>query len=424
MARAHSSKRPRMAPQHYLSAPPRKMWPWRLGAAIVGVVLFLGTGAGLAFHDLQGSVNISNADALLERKPVDSYEGRALNILVLGTDTRKGEGNAIDQTDDETDRSDTTMIAHISRDRKHVNVVSLARDTMVDIPSCPLGNGKHTQAQWGQFNWAFAYGGSAGNRDAAIACTIMTVEKMTGLHIDDYVLVDFNGFRSMVDALGGIRVYVDSPINDWHVDLDIDAGCYTMDGQMALKYARVRYGVKGGDGSDTQRMKRQQHVVSVMVREALSKNLLTSVPELYKFARAGLSSLTTSSSLSNLSTLTGLAYSLQGIDPHKMLFLSAPIGQDPADLNRVVLDERAPALWQALKNDRDLPAGLDVKDLAGNEFTTSGPDSTAEAKETTRAPESASHDSQAPSHSTPTPSATAPSVDPVEKARLECEPKG
>ncbi len=406
------------------------MWLSYVLAAVLAIIVFLATSGLLMAHSLQSSVNVSGADKLLDRPPSDSYSGRAVNILVLGSDSRKGAGNKIDNSEEDSDRSDTAMIVHIAKDRKSALVVSIPRDTMVEIPPCKLSETQSTRQQRGQFNWAYSLGGQNGSTDAAVGCTLTTVESVTHLHIDDYVVVDFNGFTKMIDALGGIRVYVDQPVHDKNTDLDLEAGCYTMNGHDALQYARVRHGVQGGDGSDLQRIGRQQHIMSIMMREAMAKNLMTSAPSLYNFARAGLSSLTTSTSLSNLSTLSGLAYSLRELKPENILFLSAPVTEDPYDRNRVVFTEKADTLWQVLAADSTLPGGFEVKDGNSKAYTTSDPSAANNASQS--APESNSPQSASPTptSSSPTPStqpstsAPASTEDPVEAARAKCEAKG
>ncbi|MBD3690090.1 LCP family protein [Nanchangia anserum] len=424
MGRNEDKRRSYVHPQHLREARAPRLWLRNLLAALLAVVIFAGSAAAFMGLNLMSAVNVSSADDLLDRAPSDSYAGRALNILVIGSDSRRGAGNKIDNSEDTSDRSDTTMIVHVSKDRKRATIVSLPRDTLVDIPACKLPDGSSTRPQRGQFNWAFTFGGESGSRDAAIACTVKTVEDITQLHIDDYVLVDFNGFTQMIDALGGIDVYVDQAVRDRNTDLDLAVGCHHMGGHEALQYARVRHGVQGGDGSDLQRIGRQQHVMSIMMRQALSKNLLTSGPSLYKFARAGLSALTMSPTLSDLSTMTGLSYSLRGIDPANVLFLSAPVTPSTVDPNRVVFTDAAGALWEALRTDSALPGGLEVKDGYSTASVTPDPAATpAPTEDSSSAPAS-----DAPA-TTQTPAASpSPSTDDaaakLEAARRECEAKG
>ncbi|MDU5268948.1 MAG: LCP family protein, partial [Varibaculum cambriense] len=113
----------------------------------------------MIYADLSGRVNNLGASSLLGRTPPDSYDGRALNILIIGSDSRAGKGNqTLTNNDDPTERSDTTMIMHISKDRSQVNVVSIPRDLIVDIPACQRSDGSTSKAQRAQFNWAYSIG--------------------------------------------------------------------------------------------------------------------------------------------------------------------------------------------------------------------------------------------------------------------------
>lgn len=424
MDEIEDTKQRRGQPRHLAEAPSTRWWLRGLLAAALGAVIFVVSAGVLMGASLQSVIKVSQADDLLERKPTDSFSGRAVNIVVIGSDSRKGAGNKIDNSDDTSERSDTTMIVHLSKDRKRASIVSIPRDTLVEIPACKLSADRHTTPQRGQFNWAFALGGQSGSRDAAIACTVKTIESVTNIPIDGFVLVDFAGFTQMIDALGGIRVYIDQPIKDWHTDLDLDVGCHTMGGHEALQYARVRHGVKGGDGTDLQRIGRQQHVMAIMMREALSKNLLTSAPSLYRFARAGLRSLTTSSNLSDLSTLTGLAYSLRDLTPDHMLFLSAPVGEAPTDRNRVIFQDAAEDLWRSLQRDQPLPGGLNVKDGNSRAFVTPDPSAASTPPTSASTAPETSPSTPTPTSGSLSPSTTSPSAKEVERARRQCEVKG
>lgn len=375
MTRKHVSKPSGTGPRHALPYPAPRWGILSVAAALVGVLLFAGTAFGLVYRDLQGALRSNTqVNKLLDRAPKDSYDGRALNVLVLGTDTRHGEGNDVDDNDDPTQRADTAMIVHLSADRTRAQVVSVPRDTLVQIPSCARTNGTHSKAQRAQFNWAYSIGGEDGSPSSAIACTLATVEKFSGLYIDDFILVDFNGFHKMVDALGGVDVYVDHKISDPdHSELELQPGCIHMNGDTALKYSRVRHGVKGGDGSDIQRIGRQQHMMSIMFRTAKQKNILTNLPSLYQFGRAGLSALTTSEGLGSLSTMAGLAYSMRNIDPANIIFITVPVSQARVDKNRVEFNSNVGEIWEALKHDRPLPGGLEATNANAEHLVTPDP---------------------------------------------------
>lgn len=333
------------------------------------VVLFVVSSAGIAYFDIKSQLTIIDTDSLIgtdrpsRAEPVkDNYEGQAVNILVLGSDTREGSNN-VDGSEGSEDvvvaRSDTALVMHLSADRSRIDVVSIPRDTLVDVPSCITADGSTTEAQSDtQFNQAFANGAGTSTDDAAVAagvaCTVRTVESMTDLFIDEWMVVDFSGLSTMVDSLGGVKVYVDEDIDDPdYTGLVLDAGCHTMNGTTALQYARVRHGV--GDGSDLSRISRQQNLMSAMLRTAQSKNLLTGGDDLYSFARSSLSTLTVSPGIGDLAVLGGLAQSIQAIGMDKVNFITMPHGEAPWDPNRVVATEEADAVWAALREDKPVP---------------------------------------------------------------------
>lgn len=379
------------------------------------VVFFLTSAAALAYYDLQSQVNRVDIGELLGTdRPTrpdgegDSYEGRAVNILILGSDSRTGANN-VDGSEGTEDvlvaRSDTAMIMHISADRTRIEVVSIPRDTMVDIPSCKTAAGETTE-EWedAQFNYAFQTGAGEGDNKEAVAagaaCTIRTVEKMTGIFIDEFMVVDFNGLSTMIDSLGGVNVYVDEDIDDAdYTGLVLPAGCHHMDGTMALQYARVRHGV--GDGSDLSRISRQQNLMSAMMRTAKQKNLLTDADELYSFARDALGSLTTSEKIGELTTLAGLAQSIQAIGMDKITFVTMPYTPSDWDPNRVVPSPEADAVWDALIHDKPVPEESVSTTADGPVPGASAESTTSEAESTddtqTDDPDGSSSQTQPPS---------------------------
>ena len=133
------------------------------------------------------------------------------------------------------------------------------------------------------FNEAFSAGGPA--------CTIKTVEALTKVRIDNYIVVDFTGFKDMVDALGGVKVCLPYAVNDPQSHLDLEAGTHTVRGQQALAYVRTRHGL--GDGSDLSRIDRQQAFLGSMVSKVKDKGLLLRPDRLYNFLAAATKSLTT-----------------------------------------------------------------------------------------------------------------------------------
>ena len=327
---------------------------------LLACVLFVTTGAWAAYHNLQGKIGVKPIDTISggDRPdgPTDhSFEGRAVNILVMGSDSRNGQ---VVNDDTEGMRSDTAMIVHLSEDRSRMDVISIPRDTMVAMPSCKLPDGSESDpSSYAIFNSAFSTGANnSSNPDDvayAAACTIKTVEKLTNVRMDEYMVVDFTGFESMVDSLGGVPMYVEEDVDDEKADLHLSKGCNTLNGAQALGYARARYSL--GDGSDISRIGRQQQLVGAIMRTAKSKNLLTDMPTLYSFAESALSTLTVSEGLGGIDKLAGLANSAASIGMENINFVTLPVEEDDIDPNRVQPSAQAAAVWDALRDDKPIP---------------------------------------------------------------------
>ena len=328
--------------------------------SLLTIALFVSTAAFAVYHDLQSRLTTVSVDDILgadrPSAPEGSdFDGRALNILVMGSDSRSGE-----VVDDGTEgmRSDTAMIVHLSADRTRMDVISIPRDTMVEVPACPLPDGSQSDASsYAIFNSAFSTGadGSTDSKDVkyAAGCTIKTVEKLTNVRMDEFMVVDFTGFENMVNSLGGVPMYIDEDVDDDKADLHLTKGCTTLNGGQALGYARARYSL--GDGSDVSRIGRQQQLVAAIMRTAQSKNLLTDMPTLYDFATSSLETLTVSPGLGGVDKLAGLANSAASIGMDKINFITMPVEQDPYDANRVAPSDQADDVWDAMRDDKPVP---------------------------------------------------------------------
>jgi len=245
---------------------------------------------------------------------------------------------------------------HGSAQRDRVGLIAVPRDLMVDSPACRMTNGKETVATYDQFNAAFAFGAVVGGDvESAAACAIATTEKLTDVYIDGYFVVDFKGFITMVDAIGGVDVCVP---NDIHApkanDLRLEAGMQHLDGAVALDYARARVGKGLGDGSDLGRIERQQQLLATTVNKVLSKNLLTQQVELYRFLDAATKSLAADEKFASIPTLAGLAYSLRNIDGGNITFMTPKVVAYPQDPNRVIFTEDAQEIWRKIAADEPI----------------------------------------------------------------------
>lgn len=336
--------------------------------AVVAVLCFGASGAAALYVQLNGNINTVDASDLIQALPEptatgpadpdDPNAGRDVNILLMGSDERDGENEAIGGHVDGM-RSDTTIVAHISADRSRVELISIPRDSLVDIPSCTMSNGQTTSAQRNaMFNSAFAIGAdNGGDIASAAACAVNTVQQNTGVRIDHFVVVDFAGFTKMVDAIGGVPICIPNDMNAPKAGLYLTAGQQTLNGTQALAFARARTGEGVGDGSDTNRLGRQQELLAAVVRELLSKNMLTDITQLIRFLDSATESLSIDSGFSSISDMAGLAYSLRSTSADNISFMTIPFAAAPSDPNRVVWTSDADAIWANVAADQPMLAG-------------------------------------------------------------------
>ena len=335
-----------------------------VGMTLTAVLAFGAAGAATAAMQLTGNIKKVDAtkvlaDAGVARpkpfQPTDPNAGKPLNILLMGTDTRNGDnGNFASSEGTGGARSDTTIIMHISGDRSRVDMVSIPRDSTVQIPSCVTANGKKTVPWKTKFNAAFSQGfAKGGDIQSAALCTQQTVEKLTNVFIDGFAVVDFAGFANMIDALGGVPMCIPEKIDAPEAgNLHLNPGNQVLNGGTALQFARARHGV--GDGSDIQRIQRQQELLAAVAREVLGENLLTDSPKLLSFLGALTHSLTMTSNLSSVTGLAGLAYSLRNVRPDTITFMTVPWVPDPSNSANVVWKSSAQDIWDNLNADRPI----------------------------------------------------------------------
>lgn len=359
-------------------------------AVLLAGVLFVVSSAGFVYASLssQFADRVVNIDAYSvdgqSKATPDSFEGRAVNILVVGTDSRSGasgELGAGDADDVPGLRNDSTMVIHVSADRSRVQIVSIPRDTLVDIPACKHRDGTTSEpTSDDMFNNAMVYGSNGGDdqEDIApgIACVKSTVEKLSGMSIDAFMVVDFAGFINMIDALGGVWFNIPEHIEDESAQLYIDAGCWKLSGTHALAYMRSRKGQ--GDGSDISRIGRQQQLISAMLRELQEKNYVTDPGALINFLQAAISAVNVSDNLGNASSDASLLINvLQKVDRTNIQFVTMPVEEPSWDPNRRIPSEpMARNVWTALKNDQALPVGTTFTDGNGAQLVVPDPTAT------------------------------------------------
>ena len=313
------------------------------------------TGAALAYHHYNAQV-AREADVIQKHDPHIRDAAKQLhaeNYLVIGSDSRAGTkhlGNVAGQ------RSDTTMLVHLSPDRKKATVISIPRDSWVHIPSCKTSTGKVIPAQMGMFNAAFEEGGAS--------CMVSLVQSLTGIEVNHYVEINLAGFEKIVNAVGGVTICTPTAIHedDQYGHVEMKAGNNFLNGAQALAYVRLRH---IGDGSDLERIVRQQRFLGAVLREARGGKLLSDPAELTSFLDAATKAVTVDSgtSIADLKTLFDV---LRGLDPKKVTFFTPTIANaayDPANPSsthgsRVLLDYAADkVLYDEVINDSTLTVG-------------------------------------------------------------------
>ncbi|WP_436775717.1 LCP family protein [Yinghuangia sp. YIM S09857] len=298
-----------------------------IAAGLAVLLLAAGGIAWWAYERLNGNIKTEDFAAKLgddKNRPVAT---EALNILLVGTDNRTGDNAQYGSDVGDTQRSDTTILLHVPEGRKSALGVSFPRDLMVDVPSCQKADGTMSRAYFGMFNSAMEVGGTA--------CTIKAVEQLTGVRVDHQVTVDFTGFKKLVDAMGGVPIHLDEPIDDKAAKLDLPAGDVTLNGEQALGFVRARKSI--GDGSDLQRIERQQLFLTAMVAKVKNESLLTSPARLYGILDAATKAITTDPGLGSLRDLYDLLNSLKNIPQGAVTFETVPTATYAPDPNRVAL---------------------------------------------------------------------------------------
>ncbi|WP_431947465.1 LCP family protein [Actinacidiphila sp. bgisy167] len=318
---------------------------------LLALILLTGGGAWWAYQRLDS--NLSSIDLEQELGPdrPEKLATGAMDILVLGSDSRSGANKGLAGGDTGgTARSDTAMVLHIPEGRTSAVAVSIPRDTLITRPECTARDGSPLpSARRVMFNSVYTLAGPA--------CVVKTVERISGVRIDHYVEVDFAGFQDLVDSLGGVTITLDKTIHDTSSGLDLEAGTHRLDGTESLAFVRTRHGI--GDGSDLGRIGLQQQFLLATLDEVKRQNLLGSPAKAYRVADSATRSLTTDSGLGSLRKLADFGRSLQGLDPDHLRTVMLPVAYDKVDPNRVVAAEpQASRLWKAIREDTAVPRSV------------------------------------------------------------------
>jgi len=323
------------------------------GWSAMGVTFLLVAGAlfgYVKYRDVLDGINHINVTDLGKRPPKFN---NAMNLLLIGSDSRSGRNGKIGGHRGITgQRSDTVMIVHISPGHSHIYVMSFPRDTVVPIFGCAPepGFAGQTAAPGSieQLNSSFAFGGPG--------CLWKTLEHTTQIRIDDFVELNFTGFISVINALGGVEVCLPTPVVPSSYDhLSLTAGRHFLKGYRALEFWRLREDF--GLGSDLQRIQRDQLLMVGVVHRILKTGVLHSITKSYSIVSAIVKAhaLTTDAGLTPTKILE-IGRSMAGIHGGAIQFVEVPTIQYPGNHNWVELDgTQDPKLFGAVAHDVKLP---------------------------------------------------------------------
>ncbi|HLP23516.1 MAG TPA: LCP family protein [Microbacteriaceae bacterium] len=288
----------------------------------------------------KGGVALGNEDAIAGLSIAELKGG--VNLLLVGVDKRPADGAFGDPEEDSGVLNDVTMLLHIAEDHQSATVVSFPRDLYVPIPGCDDGDGGTINASSQKINTTYFYGG--------LACTVKTVEHITGLTIPFAAEIEFYGVVALSNAVGGVTVCVADKIEDQYTGTFLDPGEHTLKGMAALQFLRTRHGV--GDGSDLTRISNQQVFLSALVRKLTADGTLDNLTTLYSLAKAALANMQLSNSLHDPARMVSIAMALKGIPLENITFVQYPNRYVEGGGGVEIETTGADALNEALLNDQ------------------------------------------------------------------------
>ena len=331
----------------------------------MGVVLLAGAG-GLYFRMQQLDDNIKAGSGDLHADPnagvapaeANAKGQKAMNILVIGSDGRDSAedlklGGA--QSDaGGPPHADVEMLVHLSADRTNASVLSIPRDTRVDLADCAGHKNRTDQPITNSLN----FGGPG--------CVVDTWQKLTGISIDHYMMIDFAGVVSMADAIKGVPVCAKQNVVDYQIQyqdgveheigshLVFPAGTRPIQGEQALEWLRTRHAF--GQGDDLGRAEAQHMYLNAMIRKMKSLGTLTNVGEMNSLAGAATRALHVDKDLASVSALTGVALEFNKVSPSRITTMTipnhyGPNPSNPANLPVILTQPAADQVFAQIRND-------------------------------------------------------------------------
>lgn len=299
----------------------KRLGGWRivsLAAVSFVLILVLSAGAvfGIIYQNLRSELTtVELAGSVEPALPeIGEIEG-GFNVLVVGSDTRVGQGDQFGYV--ESELNDVNLLINVSQNHDRATVISLPRDLVVDIPACAKEDGTLSNPLQAQpLNSTMGSGG--------LACVVLTVEKLTGLDIGYAGLITFTGVAQLSTAVGGVEICVDAPLVDPWSGINLpEAGSHVLEGGQALAFLRTRKGV--GDGSDLARISSQQVYMAALVRTLQNDGVLNDLGKLYAIARTASQTMVLSTSLASVDVMVAMARTLRGISGENIIFIRYPV---------------------------------------------------------------------------------------------------
>jgi LCP family protein required for cell wall assembly len=353
----------------------RKILKWT-GMSMALVLVAVAAFGGYWWWRLNHNIGVGNlhsavGDIKTMAETKDAFGNSAMNILVIGTDARNNPADcklggdcSIGSTGG---NADVEMIVHLSADRSNMEIISIPRDTYVNVPACKANSGGTINAYFGMVNSAL---------QVNTGCQVDTVQQLTGLQIDHFIEVDFNGVVQMTNAVGGVQICVKTAITDSYSHLSLPAGTSTVQGTTALALLRSRHGF--GDGSDLERQQVQHMYLSSLIRKIKANANFMNASNLLGIADTATKSVTVDPGLDGITNLISLGQDLNKVPTKRIEFLTMPTVPYGQHLQPNTTTDQQ--LFSLVNSDMSLTAGTAPK------TTTVSTSKTTTAATTTAAP--------------------------------------
>src|SRR5450755_2287002 len=319
--------------------------------ALVGGSLF----AYVKYREVWDSIKRVDVSGDLRQIKQPPADPNAINILLIGSDSRTGENGVIGgRVGIAGQRSDTVMVAHIAPGAHSAVVLSFPRDSVVPVLSCTAESGASGQTaspgQVEQINATFANGGPG--------CLWKTIEETTHIHINDFIALTFIGFEKVIDDLHGVTICLPTAVNNPKSGLDLSAGRHHVFGREALAFWRTREDL--GEGSDLQRIQRDQFLMAALLQGIEKSGLLNSVTKLSAVVGDAARNMTTDSGLDQ-SGMLRIGEGMHGLTSKSVQFIEVPTTTYTGNVNWVQWTPQATQLFSAVANDTKLPKTTKTK---------------------------------------------------------------